>query len=92
MFHREFITCWTDTVSLVLDSPGGLELLIPDGVLPRTPSGEEYCAMLDDGNVAEDKALVAVMVTQAVGLGGTLSASCEQELVEIPIVLGGRFS
>jgi len=48
--------------------------------------------MLHDGNVAEDKALVAVIVTQAVGLRRTLSASCEPELVAIPIVLGGRFS
>ena len=32
-------------------SPTGLELLTPDAVALRMPSGEEYCPTLDDGNV-----------------------------------------
>jgi len=88
VFRRELITCWTDTVPLVLGSPGGLELLIPDVVVLGTPSGDEYRATLDDGNVAGDKGLPGVMVTQAQGVRGTIAASCEPELVEVRTVLG----
>jgi len=91
VFRHELITCRTDTVPLVLRSPGGLELLIPDGVVLGTPSGDEYCATLDDGNVAGDKGLPGVMVTRAAGVRGTIAASCEQELVEIRTVLGRLF-
>ena len=62
MFCGKLITCWTDTVPLVLGSPGGLELLIPDVVVLGTPSRDEYRATLDDGNVAVDKGLPGVMV------------------------------
>jgi len=91
VFRRELITCWTDTVPLVLGSPGGLELLIPDVVVLGTPSGDEYLATLDDGNVAGDKGLPGVMVTQAAGVRGTIAASCEPELVEIRTVLRRLF-
>ena len=91
MFRPEFITCWTDVVSLVLGSPGGLELRRRDVVLLGTPSGEEYRATLDDGNVAGDKGLPGVMVTRAAGVRGTIAASCEPELVEIHTVLGRLF-
>ena len=91
MFRRELITCRTDTVPLVLGSPGGLELLIPEVVVLGTPSWHEYCATLDDGNVAGDKGLPGVMVTRAAGLRGTLAASCEPELVKIRTVLGRLF-
>ena len=63
MFRRELITCRTDTVPLVLGSPGGLELLIPDVVVLGTPGGDEYRATLDDGNVAGGKGLPGVMDT-----------------------------
>jgi len=91
VFRRELITCRTDTVPLVLGSPGGLELLIPDVVVLGTPSGDEYRATLDDGNVAGDKGLPGVMVTWAAGVRGTIAASCEPELVEIRTVLGRLF-
>jgi len=91
VFHPELITCRTDTVPLVLGSPGGLELLIPDVVVLGTPSGDEYRATLDDGNVAGDKGLPGVMVTQAAGVRGTIAASCEPELVKIHTVLGRLF-
>ena len=91
MFRRELITCWTDVVSLVLGSPDGLELLIPDVVPLGTPSGEEYRAALDDGNVAGDKGLPGVMVTRAAGVRGTIATSCEPELVKIRTVLGQLF-
>jgi len=76
VFRREQITCRTDTVPLELGSPGGLELLIPDVVVPGTPSWDEYHATLDDGNVAGDKSLPGVMVTRAAGVRGTIAASC----------------
>jgi len=88
VFRRELITCRTDTVPLVLGSPCGLELLIPDVVVLGTPSGEEYRATLDDGNVAGDKGLPGVLVTRAASVRGTIAASCEPELVEIRTVLG----
>ena len=91
MFRRELITCRTDTVPLVLGSPGGLELLIPDVVVLGTPSGDEYRATLDDGNVAGDKGLLGVMVTRAAGVRGTIAALCEPELVEVRTVLGRCF-
>jgi len=91
VFRRELLTCRTETVPLVLGSPGGLELLIPDVVVLGTQSGDEYCATLDDGNVAGDKGLPGVMVTRAVGVSGTIAASCEPELVEIRTVLGRLF-
>jgi len=91
VFRSELITCWTNTVPLVLGSAGGLELLVPDIVVLGMPSGDEYRAMLDDGNVTEDKALLEVMVTGAAGVGGTIAASCEPELVEIHTVLGRFF-
>ena len=72
-------------------SPGGLELLIPDVVVLGTPSGDEYRATLDDGNVAGNKVLPGVMVIGAAGVGGTIAASGEPELVEIRIVLGRLF-
>jgi len=56
-----------------------------------TPSGDEYCATLDDGNVARDKGLLGVMVTLAAGVRGTIAASCEPEFVEIRTVLGRLF-
>jgi len=65
VFRRELITCRTDTVHLVLGSPGGLELVIPDVVVLGTPGGDEYRATLDIGNVAEHKCLPGVMVTRA---------------------------
>ena len=65
MFHREVITCRTDTVPPVGGSPGGLELLIRDIIVIGTPRGDEYRATLDDVNVAGDKGLPGVMVTQA---------------------------
>jgi len=88
VFRRELITCRRDIVPLILGSRGGLELLIPDVVVLGTPSGDEYRAMLDDGNVAGDKGLPGVMVTRAAGVCGTIAASCEPELVEIHTVLG----
>jgi len=88
VFCRELITCQTDRVPLVLGSPCRLELLIPDIVVLGTPSGDEYHATLDDGNVAGNRALLGVMVTQAVGVCGTIAASCEPELVKIGTVLG----
>jgi len=91
VFRRELITCRTDTVPLVLGSPGGLELLIPDVVVLGTPSGDKYRATLDDGNVAGDKSLPGVMVTRAAGVRGTLAASCQPELVEIRTVLRRLF-
>jgi len=91
VFRCKLITCRTDTVPLVLGSPDGLELLIPDVVVLGTPSGDEYRATLDDGNVAGDKGLPGVMVTRAVGVRWTIAASCEPELVEIPEVLGRLF-
>jgi len=91
MFHRELITGWTDIVPLVLNSSGGLELLIPDVFVLGTPSGDEYRATLDDENVAWDKGLLGVMITRAAGVRGTIAASCEPELVKIPTVLGRLF-
>ena len=91
MIRRELITCLTHTVPLVLGSPSGLGLLIADIVVLGTPSGHEYRAMLDDGNVAGDKGLPGVMVTPAAGFRGTIAASCEPELVEIRTVLGQLF-
>jgi len=91
VFRRELITCWTDTVPLVPGSPGGLEVLIPDVVVLGTPSGDEYRATLNDGNVAADKGLLGVMVTRATGVIGTIAASCEPELVEICTVLRRLF-
>jgi len=91
VFPRELITCRTDTVPLVLGSPSGLELLIPDVVVLWTPSGDEYHATLDDGNVAGGKGLPGVMVTLAVGVRATIAASCETGLVEICRVLGRLF-
>jgi len=78
-------------VPLVLGSPGGLELQILDVVVLGTPSGDEYLATLDDGNVAGDKALPGVMVTRAARVSGTIAASCEPELVEIRTVHGRLF-
>ena len=91
VFRRELITCGTDTVPLVLGSPSGLELLIPDVVVLGMPSGDEYRATLDDGNVAGNQGLPGVMVTRAAGVRGTIAASCEPELVEIRTVLGRMF-
>ena len=91
MFRRELIPCRTDTVPLVLGSLGGLELLIPDVVVLGTPSGDEYRATLEDGNVAGDKGLPGVMVTRAPGVCVTIAAFCEPELVEIRTVLSGLF-
>jgi len=91
VFRCELITCRTDTVPLVLGSPDGLELLIPDVVVLGTPSGDKYRATLDDGNVAGDKGVPGVMVTRAVGVRWTIAASCEPELVEIRKVLGQLF-
>jgi len=68
--------------------PGGLELLIPDGVVLGKPSGDEYRATLDHGNVAGYKSQAGVMVTRAAGVLGPIAASCEPALVEIPAVLG----
>jgi len=56
-----------------------------------TPSGDEYRATLDDGNVAGDKGLPGLMVTRAAGVRGTIAASCEPEFVEIRAVLGRLF-
>ena len=81
MYHRKLLTCWTDT------GPGGLELLMPVIVLGM-PTGHEYRAKLDDGNVAGVKALPGVIVTRAAGVLGTIADSCESELVEIRTVLG----
>jgi len=91
VFCRQLNTCRTDTVPLVLRSPGVLELLIPDVVVLGMPSGDEYRAMLDDGNVAGDTGLPGVMVTRATGVHGTIGAYCEPQLVEIGIVLGRLF-
>jgi len=88
VFRHELIPCRTDTVPLVHGSPGGLELLIPDGVVLGTPSGDQYSATLEDGNVAGDKGLPGVMVTRAAGVCVTIGAFCEPELVEIRTVLG----
>ena len=66
-------------------------MLIPDVVVLGTPSGDEYRATRDDGNVAGDKGLLGVMVTRGAGVGGTIAASCEPELVEIGTVLGRFF-
>jgi len=87
----DLITCRTDTVPLVGGSPGGLELLVPDIFVLGTPSGDEYRATLDDWNVAGDKGLLGVMVPRAAGVGGTIAASCQPELVEIGTVLGRLF-
>ena len=76
VFRHELIACQTDTVPLVLGSSSGLELLIPDVVVLVTLSGNKYRAILDHRNVAGDKALLEVMVTRGVGVGGTIAASC----------------
>ena len=81
MFHRELLICWTHT------GPGGLKLLILV-VLQGTSTGDEYCSMLDDGNVAGEKALPGLIVTQAAGILGIIGASCKPELVDIRTVLG----
>ena len=81
MFCRELLTCWTQT------GPGGLELLMPEVVL-GTPTGDEYRATLDDGNVTGEKALQAVIVTRSASVLGAIAASCQPELVEIHTVLG----
>jgi len=91
VFRRELITCRTDTVLLVLGSPGGHELLIPDIVVLGAPIGNEYHATLDDGNVAGDKGLPGVVVTRDAGVRGTIAASWEPELVELRMVLGRLF-
>ena len=52
MFRRELVTRLMRPGSGVLSSPvGGLELLTPDVVTLGIPSGDEYCAVLDNGNV-----------------------------------------
>jgi len=91
VFRHKLITCRTDTIPVVLGSPGVLELMIPDVVVLGTPSGEEYRATLHDGNVARDNGLPGVIVTQAAGVRGTIAAFCEPELVEIRTVLGRLF-
>jgi len=77
VFRRKLITCRTDTVPLVLGSPGGRELRIPDVGVLRTPSVDEYRATLDDGNVARAKGLPGVIVRRAAGVCGTIAASYE---------------
>jgi len=73
MFRRELISCQTHTVSLVLGSLGGLEVLIPGVVVLWIPRGDEYSATFDDGNVAGEKAQLGVMVSHAVGICRTIS-------------------
>jgi len=75
-------------VPLVLGAPGGLELLIPDIVVLWRRSGDEYCATLDNGNIAVDKAIPGVIVIQAAGVRETIAASYEPVLVEVRTVLG----
>ena len=84
MFRRELLTCWTHT------GPGGLELLMPVVVL-GTPTGDQYRATLDDGNVAGENALPGVIVTRAARYLATIAASCKPELVELRTVLGRLF-
>ena len=60
-------------------------------VVLGTPTGDEYRATLDDGNVAGEKALPGVIVTRAAGVLATIAASCEPELVDIRTVLGRLF-
>jgi len=60
-------------------------------VVRGTPCVDKYPITLDDGNVAGDKALPGVMVTQAAGVLGTFGASCKPEVVEIRTVLGRLF-
>jgi len=91
MFRRELITCRTATVPVVLGSPSGLQLQIPNVVVLGRPSGDEYRTTLDDGNVAGEKALHGVTDTQAAGICWTTAASCEPVLVEIRTVLGQLF-
>ena len=46
----------------------GIEPLISDSVVLGMPSGDEYCAMLEDRKVAGTKVLQGVMVRQATGI------------------------
>jgi len=63
VFHRELISYWTDSFPQVHSFPSRLEFLIPEGVVLGTPSGDDYRAMHDDGNVTGDKPLPEVIVT-----------------------------
>ena len=47
---------------------------MPDVVLGM-PTGDQYRATLDDGNVAGEKALPGVIVTRAAGVLGTIAGS-----------------
>ena len=91
MFRRELIKCRTDTVPLVLGLPSGLKLLIQDGVVLGMPSGDEYCARRDDGNVVRDMGLLGALVIRATGLRWKIAAFYEPELDEIRTVLGRLF-
>jgi len=88
VFGRKLIICRIHTVPLVLGSPCGLELLIPDVVVLGILSGDAYGATLVDRNVVRDKALPGAIVAWATGVRGTIGASCEPALVEIRPVLG----
>lgn len=78
-------------IPLVLSSPRGHELRIVKVVGLGTPSGDAYSATLDEKNVAGEKALPGVIVTWPAGIGGTIAASYEPELVEISTVHGRLF-
>jgi len=78
-------------VPLVLGSPGGLELLIPEVVVLLTPSEDKYRAMREHGNLGRGKAILRLMIIQAASVHGTISASPELELVEIRTLLGRLF-
>jgi len=57
----------------------------------RTPSRDQYRARLNQRNLAGNKTLHGVMVTQAASVRGTMADSCEPELVKIGTVLGQLF-
>jgi len=92
VFHRALITCQTDTDPPVRGLPGGLGLLILDVVVLETPSGDEYCGTLEDGNVAGDKALPGVMVTRPRGSVGQSLPPVHQSWSKLALSLRDCFS
>lgn len=55
------------------------------------PSGDEYCAMLEDGKVAGTKVLQGVMVREAAGICCTIAPFCEPGFIEVRTALGRFF-
>ena len=84
MFYRKLLTCLTHIGLRPLEPPMPVIAL-------GTPTGDEYRATLDDGNVAKDKALPGGIVKQARGVIGTIAVSCKPALVDIRRVLERLF-